>query len=82
MYFFKEEQIEIYARRQRQIVMNVLPYLQAGGYLVYITCSVFAAENEDIIAQSGTAGLQLIHQQYLRGYEIKADTLFIAVLRK
>lgn len=81
-YFFKEEQIVIYARRQKLIVTNVLPYLQAGGLLVYITCSVFAAENEEVVTQLQTAGLQLLHSQYLQGYEMKADTLFIAVLQK
>ncbi len=81
-YFFKEEQIDIYARRQKDIVMNALPFVQSGGYFVYITCSVFAAENEAVITQLKTTGLQILHQQYLHGYEMKADTLFIAVLQK
>ena len=81
-YFFKEEKIKEYANRQKQITSNVLPFLQDGGYLVYITCSIFTAENEAIVDHVQMQGLQLLHQQYLKGYEVKADTLFIAVLKK
>lgn len=81
-YFFKEEEIEKYAVRQKQIITNVLPYLQNSGYLVYITCSVFTAENEAVAAYLQTQGLHLLNQQYLKGIEMKADTLFIAVLQK
>jgi 16S rRNA (cytosine967-C5)-methyltransferase len=81
-YFFKEEQIEMYAQRQVKIVTNVLPHLQPGGHFVYITCSVFTSENEDVVAHLQTTGLQLLHSQYLQGYQMKADTLFIAVLQK
>ena len=83
MYYFKTEKIQEYATRQRKIVHNVLPFLQSGGYLVYITCSVFTQENEAIVQSLlQQNNLQLLTQQYLKGYDKKADTLFIAILKK
>lgn len=82
-YFFKEEQIAIYANRQRQIVQNVLPYLQTGGFLAYITCSVFYEENEAVVKRLIEKNkLKKITAQYQKGYDMKADTLFIAILQK
>lgn len=83
LFYFKEEKIAEYAARQKKIAANVLPYLQAGGYLVYITCSVFFQENEAVVKTLVQENkLQLRTMQYLKGYDKKADTLFIAVLQK
>lgn len=53
-----------------------------GGYLLYITCSVFKEENEEVVAhlQKNTP-LQLEAVQYFIGYNNKADTLFAALFR-
>ena len=47
LYFFEAEKIEKYAKLQRNILENVCPHLKPGGFLLYITCSVFKKENED-----------------------------------
>ena len=83
LYFFTAEKIQEYASRQQKIAANVLPYLQSGGYFVYITCSVFFAENEAVVENLMQGNnLQLCTLQYLKGYSHKADTLFVAVLQK
>jgi len=41
LFYFKPEIVEDFAQRQKQIVTNVIPYLQNEGLLFYITCSVF-----------------------------------------
>ena len=82
MYFFTPEKIDEYVERQKMILFNVIPHLEDNGYLVYITCSVFKAENEgivDFIAQN--YGLNVVTQQLLTGYDKLADTMFIAVLK-
>ncbi len=38
------------ARRQRALLDALWPLLEPGGRLLYVTCSVFAAENEDVVA--------------------------------
>lgn len=80
---FKKEKINEYVSLQKKIVSNVIPHLQPGGYLLYITCSVFKKENEDMsefIKQN--FNLQLIKMEVLRGYDKKADTMFAALLQK
>ncbi len=81
--FYKNENILQYAKKQQAIASNAALYLKPGGLLFYITCSVFKKENEEIIdgLQRDTS-LKLLHQQYLEGYEMQADTMFVAALQK
>jgi 16S rRNA (cytosine967-C5)-methyltransferase len=82
LFFFDPKEIETFAVRQKNIVKNALPHLRSRGYFIYITCSVFEKENEGVVKYLQQKGLALIKQQYLKGYENKADTMFIAVFRK
>ncbi|MBS1513095.1 MAG: Fmu (Sun) domain-containing protein [Bacteroidetes bacterium] len=83
LHYFDTAAIEQFVQRQQQIVSNVIPFLQQDGLLVYITCSVFRQENEDMInylQQKFT--LQVLHMELLKGYDKKADSMFVAVLKK
>ena len=81
--FFKINEIEKYTMLQRKIVGSVLPNLRNGGHLLYITCSVFKKENEENIAFfRDEYQLDLLKEQYLKGYEMQADTLFVALFVK
>jgi 16S rRNA (cytosine967-C5)-methyltransferase len=81
--FFKEEKIDEYVSLQKRIVSNVIPHLQSGGHLLYITCSVFKKENEDVIEFiKQNFSLELVRMETLIGYDKKADTMFAALLRK
>lgn len=81
--FFKKESIDEYNHLQKKIVSKVIPYLRKGGVLIYITCSVFKKENEmvsDFISED--LNCKLLHQQLLKGYDKKADNMFVAVFEK
>ncbi len=81
--FFKEKETDKYAQLQKNIIKNVVPYLDNNGILLYITCSVFKKENEDNVDFIlETFHLTLLKTEYLEGYEMQADTLFVAVFRK
>lgn len=81
--FFDTDVINRYAQLQQTIVGNVIPHLKQGGYLLYITCSVFAAENEiNVNRLVEQHALKLITQQVITGYQHKADTMFAALLQK
>ncbi|MCB9252964.1 MAG: hypothetical protein H6605_10885 [Flavobacteriales bacterium] len=81
--FFDPGELEKYVTRQSKIMQNSLPFLKTGGDLYYITCSVFRSENEEMIRYlSNSKGLELEWMKYIEGYELGADTLFIARLRK
>ena len=81
--YFRDDKIAQYAAMQKAIVTNALQRLKPGGWLLYITCSVFAQENEaiiDFVVEKQKA--QVVKQELLKGYDKKADTLFAALLRK
>ncbi len=83
LYYFKPETIEVYAARQKQIVKNIIPCLQKNGLLFYITCSVFKQENEEVAEFiKNNFLLQLVHMELLKGYDKKADSMFVAVFKK
>lgn len=81
--FFDEATINDYQQKQRKIVSNASNSVKPGGLLLYITCSVFSAENEENVAYfSNTENLELITSELAAGYLDKADTLYAALFRK
>ena len=83
LYYFNEKKIEYYSNLQKTIVENVIPHLKKGAHLLYITCSVFEKENEDVIRFLHTQhNLHVDMQELLKGDDKKADTLFAALLHK
>ena len=78
---FEDHKIDFFQRLQKDIARNVVKYLKPGKPLIYITCSVFKAENEDVVSfMVKELGLKLEEQAVLKGYEGKADTMFVARL--
>lgn len=83
LYFFQPEKIEYYSHLQKKIVSNAIDQLKNDGYFLYITCSVFTEEDDAIISFiQNTFNLHLIHQEILKGYNMKADTMFAALFKK
>jgi len=82
LYFFQKEKIQYYADLQKRIAMNASNALKANGYFLYITCSVFKEENEEVVEfLKKERGLKLLEAIYHKGYHQKADTLFSAVFK-
>ncbi len=83
LYFFEEKNIPMYADRQKLIAGNAARYLAPGGQLFYITCSVFREENENVVAALLRDGTLLLEEQTLiNGTGRRADSMYVAVLRK
>jgi 16S rRNA (cytosine967-C5)-methyltransferase len=81
--FFETKKIEEYATKQQQIVSAVMPNVKKGGVFVYITCSIFKKENEDIVAFiKKQFKLKLLQAQLLKGYDKKGDNMYVAVFKK
>jgi 16S rRNA (cytosine967-C5)-methyltransferase len=81
--FFDEKEIDSFRQLQKKIVTTVMPCLQKGGYFLYITCSVFKKENEDMADFIQTnLSAELIKMEVLKGYTQRADTMFAAMFRK
>ena len=82
LFYFKPAIIDGYVQRQKQIVSNVISYLQKDGLLFYITCSVFKKENEEVAEFiKEKLHLQLLQMELLKGYDKKADSMFVAVFK-
>jgi 16S rRNA (cytosine967-C5)-methyltransferase len=80
---FEEHKIQSFQNLQKAIVQNVVKYLKPSKPLIYITCSVFREENEDVVDYlTNELGLKLEKSEVLKGYEKRADTMFVARLLK
>ena len=83
LYYLKRKTIDVYVAMQQQIVCNVVPHVQTGGLFIYITCSVFKNENEDMVDFiKEKFHLQLLQMELLKGYDKQADSMFVAVFTK
>lgn len=82
LYFFTEDKIDTYAALQQKITNNVIDHVEKDGYLLYITCSVFKKENENIVGSIlKHPGTELVKMGLIKGYDKKADTMFAALVK-
>jgi 16S rRNA (cytosine967-C5)-methyltransferase len=83
LYYFDEESIATYQDLQKRIAENVVQLLKPGGSLIYITCSVFKKENEEVVTYiEEKTGLKKQEGGVITGYEDKADSMFAVRLIK
>ena len=81
--FFEEHKVANYAKLQKAIAANIMKYLKPGKPLIYMTCSIFKQENEDVVAYLlEEFPLKLESMTLLKGYGHKADSMFVARLVK
>jgi 16S rRNA (cytosine967-C5)-methyltransferase len=77
LYYFKPDTIKDFRQRQEKILANITTRLKPGGILVYLTCSVFAEENENLALERAETGLMKIEREELiAGYLEAADSMY------
>ncbi|TDO28479.1 16S rRNA (cytosine967-C5)-methyltransferase [Sediminibacterium goheungense] len=83
LYFFGTDKITLFTALQKKISQNIIKAIKPGGYLLYITCSLFRRENEEIVSLllAENESLVLVKQELLKGYHQKSDTMFAALLQ-
>lgn len=82
LFFFDEKKIAHYTTLQKKIIKTVIPSIKNGGYFLYITCSVFKEENEEMVKYIlEDSVFELQKMEVLRGYDKKADTMFAALFK-
>ncbi|WP_286752074.1 MULTISPECIES: RsmB/NOP family class I SAM-dependent RNA methyltransferase [Sphingobacterium] len=80
---FRAAKIGEFNALQKNIASNVVGHVKVGKPLIYITCSIFKAENEDVVNYIvDNFGFEIERMDYLKGYEEKADSMFVARLIK
>ena len=78
---FDLDLIEEYQNRQKKIIANLPHHLKKEGFLLYITCSVYRQENEEVTDYlKSISGLSLIKQGVL--HQDGGDYLFAALFKK
>ncbi|WAC40359.1 RsmB/NOP family class I SAM-dependent RNA methyltransferase [Pedobacter sp. SL55] len=83
LYFFEEYKVANYVKLQKAIAENVIKYLKPGKPLIYMTCSVFKQENEEVVNYLlEKFPLKLETMELIKGYHDKADSMFVARLIK
>ncbi|MGY4386010.1 16S rRNA (cytosine967-C5)-methyltransferase [Pedobacter sp. UYP24] len=83
LYYFDEQKVTYFSKLQKSIATNVVKYLKQGKPLIYITCSVFTEENEEVVKWlTENLPLKVERMDVIKGYNDKADTMFAARLIK
>jgi 16S rRNA (cytosine967-C5)-methyltransferase len=78
---FEKYTINNFVQMQQKIASTAMQSLKKEGLFFYITCSVFKKENEEVVDYLAKKfHLQVVQMEYLKGYEMQADTMFVAVL--
>jgi 16S rRNA (cytosine967-C5)-methyltransferase len=81
--YFDEQKVSEYSALQQEIALRAATAVKPGGHFLYITCSVFRAENEDVAELlQQKAGLVPLKSGLITGYAQKADSLFAALFQK
>jgi 16S rRNA (cytosine967-C5)-methyltransferase len=77
---FEISSIDQYVRLQQKIVDLICQHVGTNKFLLYITCSVFRKENEEMVSYIlGKGRLKLLSQQHCFGENAGGDHLFAAL---
>jgi 16S rRNA (cytosine967-C5)-methyltransferase len=80
---FDIDSIAVHHKIQTTIAQHVLPYLKVGKPIIYITCSVYKQENEDVVKfLCDNFNMTLESQQIIEGFRYGASTFFVARMIK
>jgi 16S rRNA (cytosine967-C5)-methyltransferase len=82
LFDFNTEKLNQFVNLQKKISSNALNSLSSSGYFLYITCSVYQEENENVVNYlANEFGLKIIKSSYILGFNNHADTMFAALLK-
>lgn len=78
-----ENNVQYFAELQYAIADNAIQFLKKGKEMLYITCSVFALENENVIERlQANHSIKIKEMKYMEGYNDKADTMFVCLFER
>jgi 16S rRNA (cytosine967-C5)-methyltransferase len=83
-YFFETTALAEFLKTQQRILANSWSNVKVGGRLYYVTCSIFADENENQIQNflDATNNANLEFSTLMDGKKYNSDYMYIACLIK
>ena len=76
-------EIEEYSETQKRMLASCSSKLKENGQLIYITCSVYAKENEGLLKSFAEEhNFEIVKMDYKWNKKIASSTLFVAHLKK
>ncbi|PZP50812.1 MAG: hypothetical protein DI598_04710 [Pseudopedobacter saltans] len=83
MYFFEKENLKNVSNLQQTIVRHIFGQLKDGGIILYITCSIFKEEDDDVVREMAVqCNLTIEKHLIINGLTSGSDSLFGCVLKK
>lgn len=79
---FRQQDLDRYVQLQRDIVTNAAKFLNVGGKLIYLTCSVYKDENHGQLNFFESIGLKVESAGYHMGHLNQSDSMFYSILVK
>jgi 16S rRNA (cytosine967-C5)-methyltransferase len=82
-YFFTEEKLKTFCETQTEILKNSIVHLKPNGKFYYITCSVFAEENEFVLNKlKKEIDFQIQSQTIINAWHVNGDSMYIASITR
>ncbi len=83
-WWLSADRVDLFVRRQHELLTAASAAVRPGGWLVYATCSWLVEENEQLVLDwlSAQAHFRLDSQALVGFPERDADTMYYAVLRR
>lgn len=84
LFFYEESDIQHLATKQYNILKHAAQQVKPQGYILYITCSVFAIENEKLVERFllQHPAFSSVHSELLLGNQPFSDILYYHLLQK
>jgi 16S rRNA (cytosine967-C5)-methyltransferase len=81
-FYFTPETIRPLTTTQFLVLNNTVKQMQPGTFVLYITCSIFKQENEEIVTRliESNNRVKLVKSGIINGTPHKADTMYAALI--
>jgi 16S rRNA (cytosine967-C5)-methyltransferase len=83
LFYFKHSTIKEFSSLQYQIASQAIKHVKPKGYILYITCSIFKEENEDVVTRLLAAhnNITLLQSGIINGSMHRADSMYAALMQ-
>ncbi len=83
LFYIKPDAIKTFSNTQYQITSQTIKHIKPKGYILYITCSIFKEENEDVVVKllAAHSNLTVLQSGIINGSTHRADSMYAALMQ-